>query len=142
MRFVEEFDVTASPAETLVFIADFSNLQQWDESVTAVEYDAEQSFGVGAKYAVTLMFAGREQHMDYRVMQYAAAEFAELRGENDSSIAIDRVTVKSKGSGARVTYEADIRFNGWVRWLDPILALVFAPTVKKAVRNMRRHLTS
>lgn len=142
MRFVEEFDVTASPGEALAFIADFANLQQWDSSVTQVEYDSDQSFGVGAKYQVTLMFAGREQRMEYRVMQYVAGEFAELRGENDSSVAVDRVTVKAKGDGARVTYEADIRLSGWVAWLDPILALVFAPTVKRAVRSMRRHLSA
>ncbi len=142
MRFVEEFDVTASPSEALAFIADFANLQQWDSSVTQVEYDSDQSFGVGAKYQVTLMFAGREQRMEYRVMQYVAGEFAELRGENDSSVAVDRVTVKAKGDGARVTYEADIRLSGWVAWLDPILALVFAPTVKRAVRSMRRHLSA
>ena len=140
MRFVKEFDVSASPDQALNYIADFANLMKWDESVTDVVYDDDQEFGVGAKYRVSLMFAGKPNTMDYRVMQYSAGEFAELKGENAASVAVDRITVKSKSTGCRVTYEADIRLHGWIGWLDPILALAFAPTVNKAVKNMRNNL--
>lgn len=140
MRFVKEFDVSASPNDALDYIADFANLMKWDESVTAVEFDPQQTFGVGARYHVSLLFAGKLNQMEYRVMQYAAGEFAELRGENDASVAIDRITVKSRDQGCRVTYEADIRLHGWIGWLDPLLALLFAPTVNKAVKNMRANL--
>lgn len=142
MRFVEHFDVTASPEQALDYIADFSNLQAWDESVTEVIQPEGQIFCVGASYRVTLMFAGRPNTMEYRVMQYSPGEFAELKGSNDASTAIDRITVKQQDGGAHVTYEADIRFHGALRYLDPLLWLAFAPTVKKAVKNMRRNLNA
>lgn len=140
MRFVKQFDVARSPDEALVYIADFANLMQWDESVTSVDFDPDQTFGVGARYQVSLTFAGRPNQMEYRVMQYSAGEFAELRGENAASVAVDRITVKEREGGCRVTYEADIKLHGWVGWLDPLLGLMFAPTVNKAVANMRKNL--
>lgn len=142
MRFVKDFEVTASPAQALDFIANFDNLMQWDDSVTAVNTPDDQTFGVGAKYTVDLMFAGRAQRMEYYVRQYVAGEYAELVGTNDGSTAIDRVTVKEHPNGARVTYDADIQIHGPFRYLDPILALLFAPTVNRAVQGMKRALNA
>ncbi len=140
MRFVKDFEVTTAPEKALDYIADFSNLASWDSSVIDVRFDSEQQFGVGARYEVDLMFAGRKQTMQYHVRQYVPGEFAELVGENAGSTAIDRVTVKEHPNGARVTYDADIRIHGPFKLLDPILAMVFAPTVRKAVNAMRANL--
>ena len=142
MRFVERFEVTVSPEQALQYIADFANLAAWDSSVTDVRFDPEQTFGVGARYVVDLTFAGRAQTMHYHVRQYVAGEYSELVGENEGSTAIDRITVKEHPKGARVTYEADIRIHGAFRYLDTLLGLVFAPTVRKAVANMRRNLNA
>lgn len=142
MRFVETFEVTVSPEQALLYIADFANLASWDDSVTRVSFDDQQTFGVGAQYAVDLTFAGRPQHMKYHVRQYVSGEYAELVGQNEGSTAVDRITVKEHPNGARVTYEADIKIHGAFRYLDPILALVFAPTVRKAVANMRENLNA
>ncbi len=142
MRFVENFEVRVSPSQALDYIADFANLAQWDSSVTAVRFSEDQVFGVGAKYDVDLMFAGRLQNMQYHVRQYVAGEYAELVGTNAGSTAIDRITVKEHPQGARVTYEADIKIHGAFRFIDPVLALIFAPTVKKAVRAMRDNLNA
>lgn len=140
MRFVKDFEVSATPAQALDFIADFDNLMQWDDSVNAVNTPPDQSFGVGAKYTVDLTFAGRQQRMEYHVRQYVPGEYAELVGSNGASTAIDRITVKEHPNGARVTYDADIQIHGFFRYLDPVLALVFAPTVNRAVRGMKRAL--
>ncbi|MGB0964745.1 MAG: SRPBCC family protein [Litorivicinus sp.] len=142
MRFVENFEVRVPPGQALDYISDFANLAQWDASVTDVRFAPDQVFGVGAKYEVDLVFAGRPQTMNYHVRQYVAGEYAELVGTNEGSTAIDRITVKEHPNGARVTYEADIKIHGPFRFLDPLLALLFAPTVKKAVRAMRDNLNA
>ena len=56
--------------------------------------------------------------------------------------ATDTVLVEPCRGGCRVTWDADIRFVGLLRLLDPVFAWLFAGSVRSAVANLCRELTT
>jgi carbon monoxide dehydrogenase subunit G len=140
MKFKEVIDTTAAPAAAFRFLSDFNNLPAWDPSIVRVERLTAGPISVGTRFLVTLRFLGVESALDYRVEEYEPNRRAVLMGTATTVTATDTVLVEPHRGGCRVTWDADIRFAGPLRLLDPLFAWLFAASVRSAIANLRREL--
>lgn len=140
MRFVENIDTAATPAEAFPFLVDFNNLPKWDPSIVRVEQLDEGPVEVDTRFRVTLRFLGFESALDYRVDEYEPNHRAVLIGTATTVTATDSITVEARGAGSRVTWDADIRFPFPMSLLDPVFEWFFASNVRDAVTNLLRVL--
>jgi Polyketide cyclase / dehydrase and lipid transport len=124
-----------SPDDTFRYLADFANLAEWDPSTVRSARQSVEPLGVGNRFDVTMRFAGREVSLDYSTVEFdPAARSVVLEGRNGGTTSIDRMTVADDGS---VTYDADVRFSGVARAIDPLFGLFFQRIGDKAARQLR-----
>jgi carbon monoxide dehydrogenase subunit G len=95
---------------------------------------------VKTRLRVTLRFLGVESALDYRVAEYEPNHRAVLVATAATVTATDTVLVEPRRGGCRVTWDADIRFAGPLRLLDPLFAWLFTSSMRSAIANLRREL--
>lgn len=133
---------SAKPIEEVFdYLADFSNVSQWDPS--AVEARALNGARAerGARYAVTSRFLGREVPLTYETVEIDRPGRVKLLGENESVVSVDEMTFrKLSDGGTEVTYDADLRLKGARNLLDPVFGLFFRRLCERARRRMQEVL--
>jgi len=123
MPTIERTMITAAaPQAVWAYLSDFTTTNEWDPgTVSTVRRSGDG--GVGTVYDNTSRFAGRETRLVYTVVDSTAPTRIQLRGENESVVATDTITLSAEGSGTRVHYRADLEFRGMLRRLDPLFSL-------------------
>ncbi len=142
MFFTHTMDVPTPPAAVYAYVADFANLPRWDPTITRVERLTPGPVGAGTHYLVVLSFLGSESTMDYVVKEFEPPVRAVLTGVAASAVATDTITVAPTPTGARLTWQAEITLGWPARILDPLLKLLFARDVAKAMANLARELSA
>ena len=67
--------LTSKPAEEVYdYMADFTSVEDWDETVTEAKRIGNQQPGKGARFSVTFKLAGRGEHLRVRDGRGRAAE--------------------------------------------------------------------
>ncbi len=140
MQFEEVLDLRRTPEEALNFIGDFRNLLLWDPSCQSARMIRGDHLAIGTAFHVVIRFAGRDVPMDYRVTEFQPGQRIVLEGRSDSACSIDTITAVPQVNGSRVTYRADIRVEGAGRLMDAAMKLLFMPTVRRGMTNLRRLL--
>lgn len=137
-RFHATVRSTRPADDTFRYVADFSNLAEWDPSTLTSRRRDREPLGVGNRFDVTMRLGGREVRLDYATVEFdAAGRRVVLVGRNGGTTSIDRMTVADDGT---VTYDATVEFTGVLRLADPFFGLYFQYIGKKAAREMRRVL--
>ena len=132
--------VVAAPADAVfAYLADFTTTTQWDPGTIRTERIAGDG-GMGTRYANTSRFAGRTSEITYEVIGLTPGQSIELRGVNRHLVARDTITVTPHVDGTQVTYRIRFAFQGWLRWLEPVLQLAVAPLLDDGARGLRREL--
>ncbi|SHX03694.1 MAG: polyketide cyclase [Mycobacterium sp.] len=132
--------VVAAPADAVfAYLADFTTTTQWDPGTIRTERIAGDG-GVGTRYANTSRFAGRTSEITYEVTSLTPGQSIELRGVNRYLVARDTITVVPHVDGTAVTYRIRFAFQGWLRWIEPLLQLAVARLLDDGARGLRREL--
>ena len=131
-----------TPEEAFAYMADFSNVSQWDPHCEAAERTSEGEIGVGSRFHLTFSgVAGQELELDYAVTTYEPPRKVVLEAETDSLRSVDTVEVEPDGSGgAAVTYHADITLAGVRKLADPILAVGLSKAGSDARKGLEERL--
>ncbi|MGB5113421.1 MAG: SRPBCC family protein [Mycobacterium sp.] len=134
-----EVTTTAAPDAVFAYLADFTTSEQWDPGsirTTRISGDG----GVGTRYANTSRFAGRTSDLVYEVIGVTPGRSIQLRGENDSLVAHDSITVAPRDGGSLVTYRIEFAFRGWLRCGEALLRFPVANLMDKGVEGLQREL--
>lgn len=143
-RYTTEIEVDA-PAETVfAFLEDFTNAADWDPGVAAAERLDAGPIGVGSRFGLDLLVAGRTQRWVYEVERHEAPHRVTFATRTARASGIDDVTVTSRpDGGSRVGWDATFRFHGLLGSLaDPAFNLVFQRIAGKAVGGLRTALAA
>ncbi|MGH8455098.1 MAG: SRPBCC family protein [Nevskiales bacterium] len=140
MRFEEVLELRRTPEEALNFIGDFRNLLLWDPNCKAARMTQGDGLAVGTRFHIVVRFAGRDIPMDYEVREYQPGRRIVLAGRSDKARALDSISAEPRTNGCRVTYQAEISVDGAGRLMDTAMKLLFAPTVRRGMANLRRLL--
>lgn len=132
--------VVAAPADAVfAYLADFTTTTQWDPGTVRTERISGDG-GVGTRYLNTSRFAGRTSEITYEVTSVTPGQSIELRGVNQHLIARDTITVVPHVDGTQVTYRIRFAFQGWLRWIEPLLQLAVARLLDDGARGLGREL--
>ena len=128
--------------ETFDYLADFSNAAHWDPGVLAGErLDAGQGrVTTGSSFRLVVPFAGRRMTLVYRVV-FISRENREVVFEAENAVlhARDRMAIRRAAAGdtgCTVTYRADVRMQGVLGLLNPVLGRGFRTVGDRAVRGL------
>jgi hypothetical protein len=133
-------DSPRSPPEVFDYMADFTNITKWDPTAVKAEALAGGEPGIGAKFSVLVRWLGREIPLEYEVTEYDRPGRLVLRAENSTTISQDTIKVVPSETGARMTYQARLKFKGFMRLLDPIFNLALKRLGDNAAAGLRREL--
>lgn len=140
-RYTTEIDVAASPEAVHAYLADFTNAAAWDPGVAAAVRLDDGPIGVGSRFGLDLLVAGRTQRWVYEVERYQVPGRVTFATRTSRAVGIDDVTVIPTTDGARVRWDATFRFTGVLgRLADPVFAVVFRRIAGRAVAGLRAAL--
>ena len=131
--------VDAAPGTVFAYLADFTTTEQWDPSTITTKKVSGEG-GIGTVYVNTSRFAGRTSDITYEVVSLTDGESIELRGQNKFLVARDTITVRPYRSGTWVSYRVRFAFQGWLRWLEPLLQFAVTHLLDEGARGLRRTL--
>jgi hypothetical protein len=134
-----------TPDEVFRYLADFRSVAEWDPSITSATLIGDgdgDPIAVGAEFRVTTRTRFSEIVLRYTTTELDPSRRIALRGENDSMVSIDTITITSADTGATVTYDAEIELKGMRRLVDPLLALAFKRLGDKARDGLRSRLAA
>jgi uncharacterized protein YndB with AHSA1/START domain len=93
------------PAEEVFrYLADFSNLAEWDPMFERSERTDDGPLGVGSRFHVVGSVAGSELELDLEIVEYDAPRRVALRGTGDGIRTREDLRVEPTADGSEVTY--------------------------------------
>jgi len=129
-------DSQRGPAETFDYLATFSNAAQWDPGVLAGEQLDPGPVRLGTRFRLVVPFLGRRLPLTYVVTGYSPHRQVALDAVSRLLRSADRIEVTADGDGARVSYDADVRLQGPLRLLDPLLRRGFRTVGDRAAAGL------
>lgn len=122
------------------YVADFSNIADWDPGVTSSEMITDGPIGVGTEYTLDLKYGGSPFSMVYRIVEWDPPHLVVLEGDGTRSKAVDRIAVTTRTTGTVVDYEAEIQMKGPFRLVQPFLGKMFRSIGDGAANGLDRQL--
>lgn len=140
IRLREVIEVGPPIEEVFAFVADFANAERWDPTVQRSERVGGPD-GVGASYALTISFHGRDLLMTYTVVGSEPPRRVVLAGTSSTVNALDDISFEvTPSGGTRVIYRADLSMRHVLRVLEPRLRARFEEMGRNALAGMRAAL--
>lgn len=133
VRLHEVIEVQRPIADVFRWVADFSNIDQWDPSVPESHKTSLGAVGEGTNYEVVVMFGPNRIVMDYQITEFQPPNRVVLKGTAEDVTAVDTITFEETASGTRIEYIADLEFP-YSKILDPVMQRYG----RKALRSMQR----
>jgi hypothetical protein len=121
------------------YLSDFTTTTDWDPG-TVSTVRRHGNGGVGTAYINTSTFLGRTIQLTYVVDAVVDQQLIQLRGENETVIAVDTMTFRPAASGTEVTYTAEFTFKGLSRIVVPLLKPAFERLGNEAEAGLRKAL--
>ncbi|MEO8293070.1 MAG: SRPBCC family protein [Actinomycetota bacterium] len=136
----EVIEVAPPIEEVFAFVADFANAERWDPTVQRSERVGGPD-GVGANYALTIRFHGRDLRMTYTVVGSEPPRRVVLAGTSSTVNALDDISLEvTPSGGTRVIYRADLSMRHVLRVLEPRLRARFEEMGRNALAGMQAAL--
>ena len=142
IRLHEQITTETPIAEAFAYTADFNNLEDWDPGIAESAQIGEGPIGRGTQFEVLVAFGSRRIPMVYTITEFDPPHRVVLVGKGSTLTALDVITFAEGDHGTDITYTADLRFKGAMRWLAPFLGGVFKEVGGKAVAGLADALTS
>lgn len=132
---------TLNPKATFAFLSAFEHTPEWDPGTPLVDKRSIGPVAVGTKYHAVADFRGKRQSIDYVVTEMTKNRVV-LRGENNTVISVDSISVAPSGPGAVVTYKAVFTLKGLARLAEPFVKPMFEKLGDPAATGMKQKLDS
>lgn len=128
--------------EVFAYLADFRTVAEWDPSITESEHLSDgDPVQVGALYRVVTSTLGHDTPMDYKTVELERPTLIVLRGENDSAVSDDTITIAPRADGGcDVTYKAEIELKGAKKIAEPLMAVGLQRLGSKAKSGLEEKL--
>ena len=139
-RYVTKVRTQRPSDEVFAYMADLRHFADWDPGVRRVAQVEGDGAGPEAVFDVTVKGMGRDLTLRYRTIEYAPPRVVAVLATSKMFTSEDRITVEADEAGTVVTYDAELRFNGALRFGDPLLRLSFKRIGDRAAAGLRRVL--
>ena len=117
-------------------MADLRNFAEWDPGVKRVTQVEGSGGGPDASFDVVVKSGRGEMTLRYVTTQYDEPRMLVIEARSRMLTSIDRVTVVGSGTGCRVTYDAELKLNGLLRFGDLLLKPLFKRIGDRAAQGL------
>jgi carbon monoxide dehydrogenase subunit G len=139
-RYVTKVRTARFAEDAFAYMSDLRNFAQWDPGVKAVTQAEGDGPGLGAAFDVVVATGRRDMTLRYRTTTFEPPKELLVVATSKMFTSEDRVMVETDASGTVVTYDAELRLNGLLRFADAGLGLVFKRIGDRAAAGLRRAL--
>ena len=125
-RYVVHVRTSMPPTEAFAYMADLTNLAEWDPGVARADQVEGDGAGPNAAYDVAVKVPGRPMTLRYETVVYDGQSATMTAvAENALITSKDTITVEAHSSGSIVTYDAELKLKGLLGLADSMLGLMF-----------------
>jgi Polyketide cyclase / dehydrase and lipid transport len=135
-RYYATVESGRSAAETFGYLATFSNTAEWDPGVLAGEQLDPGPVSAGSRFRLRVPFLGVRMSLTYEVIRFVPDREVLLQAANALLRSTDRIVVASAADGSTVSYDAEVRLQGPLRVLDPLLRPGFRAVGERAAAGL------
>jgi hypothetical protein len=128
-------------AETLAYLATFSNAAEWDPGVLAGEQLDPGPVRPGARFRLVVPFLGLRVTLTYHVTSYQPGHEVVLTATSGLLHATDKIVVTGGTDSSAVSYDAEVRLRGPLHLLDPLLRPGFRAIADRAAAGLTQALS-
>jgi hypothetical protein len=142
-HFETTIETEAPLADAFRYVADFSNTQRWDPTVSRASRLTTGPLREGARFEVFLMILGRELRFDYRILDLQPNRRVVLECDHELVRSLDTIDFEPRPpdeAGCIVRYDADLRPRGLAYLLDLPIHLAFQISGARSARGLERAL--
>ncbi len=140
-RYVASVRTPLTQSDAFSYMADITHFVEWDPGVKQARRVTGDGPGVGAAYDLTVQSGGTTV-MRYEITEYEPPRRVLLVARTSLLTSVDEIRVEADGTGAIVTYDAELTLNGLLRLFDPLLRLAFRRIGDRAAAGLRRVLST
>ena len=140
-KYHAEITVNASPEAAFAYLADLTNLSQWDSSVRKATLIEGSGPGVGSRYDVTVGFYGKALDATYEVTEFDEPGRLSFSMDGKASGGTD-IVVEQRGEDTVIVYDSTIHMSGMARLLDRGLQLAYNGIGENVEKGIAKQLRS
>lgn len=134
-RYVVTVHTPQTAQAAFAYMADLRNLAHWDPGVKRVTQVEGSGGGPEASFDVVVK-SGRELTLRYETTQYDEPHLVVIQARSRLLTSIDRITVTGAATGCRVSYDAELKLNGTLRWAEFMLKPLFKRIGDRAAQGL------
>ena len=135
-RYVVTVRSPRTPEAAFAYMADLRHFAEWDPGVKGVTQVEGSGGGPDASFDVIVKSGRGEMTLRYVTTQYDEPRTLVIEARSRMLTSIDRITVVGSASGCRVTYDAELRLNGLLRFGDFVLKPLFKRIGDRAAQGL------
>lgn len=136
-RYIVTVRTPRSPQAAFDYMADLRNFAEWDPGVKRVTQIEGAGGGASASFDVVVASGRGEMTLRYATKQYDEPRLVVIEARSRMLTSIDRVSINADAaSGCLVTYDAELRLNGPLRFADFALKPMFRRIGDRAARGL------
>lgn len=140
-RYVASVETDWDREVAFAYLADFSNVSDWDPGIPRARSLSADRLAVGARFEVVSEFMGRENELTYETVEIEAPRRVVLRSEMSAMVSLDEMTFDIRpGGGTLVAYDADLSMKGAFKLLELPMRLAFLRIGDRAKNGLRDRL--
>ncbi|MBA3742474.1 SRPBCC family protein [Sporichthya sp.] len=133
---------TWTKERTFAYLADFTNVAEWDPSISKSELTGGAAGEPGATYDVTFSVAGVSSTLPYRAEQVRSPDSIVMKAETDAVVSLDTITIDAADGGVLVTYRAELTLKGARKLAEPLADFALHRTGDKAAEQLTQKLAN
>ena len=135
-RYVTQVRTPWSAADSFAYMADLRNFARWDPGVRNVTQTMGDGGGAASVFDVTIAGVPKDIMLTYRTVEYDAPRHVLVLARSRVFTSEDRIAITPDGDGSIVEYDAQLRFNGVLRFADLALRPFFNRIADRAVNGL------
>ncbi len=135
-RYVVTVRTPQDPQAAFAYMSDLRNFAEWDPGVKGVTQVAGSGGGPDGVFDVVVASGRGELTLRYVTKQYDEPRLVLIEARSRMLTSIDRITITDSASGCNVTYDAELRLNGPLRYVDFVLKPMFNRIGSRAAQGL------
>jgi len=135
-RYVVTVRTARTPEAAFAYMGDLRNFAEWDPGVERVTQVVGAGGGKDSSFDVVVKSGRGRMTLRYVTEQYDPPRLLVIEARSRMLTSIDRIAVAGSNTGCMVTYDAELTFNGPLRWFDFVLKPMFERIGDRAARGL------
>ena len=140
-RLERKITVPGDKADVFSYVADFSNVAEWDPGILKASRRGDGALGVGDSYDLIVEFSGRELETRYETTGYQPTDMVRFEGGTARFKSIDTISFTETAGGVEIEYVADFILSFPLNLAEPFFKGRFNTLADEAVAGLERVLS-